>query len=109
MCERGNYVILLVPIPGYLSGTGEFRWAYKEVDSCIAPIVRALNDAGIYTSGCCCGHGEMRGSIGLHDGRFLIITDPNPSMELLHGLTKKDGNILLHDGRSLIIKKDNNG
>jgi hypothetical protein len=51
----------------------------------------------------------MRGSIGLHDGRFLIITEPNPSIELLHGLTKKDGNILLHDERSLIIKKDNNG
>lgn len=28
-----------------------------EVDSCIAPIVAALNDGGIPTVGSCCGHG----------------------------------------------------
>jgi hypothetical protein len=48
-------------------------WKMTEVDRCIAPIVKALNDSGIYTSGCCCGHGESNGSILLHDGRELII------------------------------------
>ena len=68
-----NTVILNVPIPAHLSHTGKFRWALKPIDSCIAPIVKALNDAGIYTSGCCCGHEKADGNIILHDGRVLII------------------------------------
>ena len=86
-------VIMMVPIPAFLSGTGRFRWAKKPVDGCIAQIVKALNDAGIYTSGCCCGHGRMRCSIGLHDGRFLIITEPSPTMELLHKLIELEENV----------------
>jgi len=73
MCFRGNEIILKVPIPANLSHTGEFRLALKPIDSCIAPIVKALNDAKIYTAGCCCGHGETDGNIILHDGRILII------------------------------------
>jgi len=73
MCEWGNDVILLVPIPANLSYTGKFRWDYKGIDSCIAPIVKALNDAGIYTASCCCGHGKADGIILLHDGRTIII------------------------------------
>lgn len=73
MCEHGTYTMLRVPIPAHLSHTGQFRWDYKAVDSCIAPIVEALNTAGIYTAGCCCGHGENSGSIILHDGREIVI------------------------------------
>ena len=73
MCDWGTNVVLTVPMPAELSYTGEFRWAEKEIDSCIAPIVKALNDAGIYTSNCCCGHGKSDGDIYLHDGRILII------------------------------------
>jgi len=50
--------------------------AYEKVaaiDHCIAPIVKALQQAGIYTRGCCCGHGKREGSILLQDGRKLII------------------------------------
>jgi len=65
--------VLRVPIPSNLSYTGKFRWALKPIDRCIAPIVKALNDAEIYTAGCCCGHGEVDGNIILHDGRILII------------------------------------
>jgi len=73
VCKHGEEVILKVPIPANLSHTGEFWWAEKGVDACIAPIVQALNDAGIYTSGCCCGHSEADGDIHLHDGRVLIL------------------------------------
>ena len=66
-------IILNVLIPANLSHTGNFHWALKPVDKCIAPIVQALNDAGIYTAGCCCGHGETDGNIILHDGRLLTI------------------------------------
>ena len=77
MCKQGNDILLNVPIPAHLSHTGEFRWDVKAIDSCIAPIVDALNKAGIYTSGCCCGHGESDGDIILHDGRTLVIIVPN--------------------------------
>lgn len=73
MCKHGDEVILRVPIPAILSYTGEFRWDCKGVDACIAPIVAALNDAGIYTSSSCCGHGKSNGIISLHDGRAIEI------------------------------------
>ena len=73
MCNHGDEVLLSVPIPAHLSHTGELRWDTKGVDSCIAPIVKALNDAGIYTASSCCGHGESDGVIILHDGRELIV------------------------------------
>lgn len=73
MCEWGTEVILNVPIPADLSYTGEFRWDNKAIDACIAPIIDALNQAGIYTASCCCGHGKGEGSIVLHDGRKLTV------------------------------------
>jgi hypothetical protein len=73
VCEHGNIVQLLVPIPANLSYTGKFRWDIKGIDSCIAPIVKALNDAEIYTSNSCCGHGKQPGEILFHNGRTLII------------------------------------
>lgn len=72
MC-KGCSALLYVPIPAHLSHTGQFRWDYKDVDACIADIVAALNNAGILTANCCCGHGVTDGSIILHDGRELII------------------------------------
>lgn len=73
MCEWGTDIVLRVPIHADDSHTGEFRWDDKGVDSCIADIVQVLNDAGIYTRGCCCGHGKEDGYIALHDGRELKI------------------------------------
>lgn len=73
MCKWGREVRLTVPIPAHLSHTGKFRWDEKLIDACIAPIVQALNDAGIYTGGCCCGHGKDTGWIALHDDRVLVI------------------------------------
>ncbi len=83
MCKYDDEVLLNVPIPANLSHTGEFRWETKGVDSCIAPIVKALNDASIYTAGCCCGHGETDGNIILHDGRVLIIQAAPGAQETL--------------------------
>lgn len=73
MCNYGDDVLLIVPVPAELSYTGEMRWDTKGIDRCIAPIVQALNNAGIYTSNCCCGHGKSDGSILLHDGRELVL------------------------------------
>lgn len=43
------------------------------VDPCIAPLVQAINDAGIQTASSCCGHGHQTGSIILEDGREILI------------------------------------
>lgn len=45
----------------------------RPVDPCIAPLVQALNDAGIATRASCCGHGKQPGNIMLMDGRELFI------------------------------------
>lgn len=42
-------------------------------DPCIAPIVKALNDAGLRTVASCCGHGERPGSIILANETELVI------------------------------------
>lgn len=79
MCQHGDLEMLWVPMPPDLSHTGALRWDWKGVDRCIAPIVRALNNAGIYTANCCCGHGDVLGSIILHDGRVLhLAIAPTP-------------------------------
>ena len=77
MCEWGNTVNQMVLVPATLSCTGKSRWVIKAVDSCIADIVQALNDAGIYTANCCCGHGSRRGEIILQDGRILYVKRGN--------------------------------
>lgn len=62
-----------VTVPAHLSHTGQARRATKGIDACIAPIVKALNAAGIRTAGSCCGHGRDPGNIILADGRELVI------------------------------------
>lgn len=57
-------------------GDTKLVWAngdWRDVDSCIANIVHALNAEGIPTIACCCGHGKRPGNIALLDGRELII------------------------------------
>ena len=71
-CGRKT-IPLRVNIPAGLSHTGQEHWATKPIDACLAPIVEALNDAGIFTAACCCGHGQYEGSIILQDGRELVI------------------------------------
>ena len=78
MCDWGDNVNLRVPIPASCSHTGEFRWDSKPIDRCIAAIVVALNNGGLYTGGSCCGHGKGPGCISLHDGTVLTITKVDP-------------------------------
>ena len=62
-----------VRISAELSSTGTTKWAMKDIDICIVDLVEALVQAGIYTDGCCCGHGDCPGSVVLSDGRVLEI------------------------------------
>ena len=62
MCE--DTVILPIPnVGGFIE---------VPIDKCIAPVIKALNDAGIETLESCCGHGQS-GSIDLKDGRRIVI------------------------------------
>jgi hypothetical protein len=73
MCDRGNETIVRVKIPADLSCDGNEKWKDVGIDSCIAPIVSALQNAGIDMRGSCCGHGDGIGNIELADGRVLLI------------------------------------
>jgi len=65
MCQQGDVVVRRL---------GGKR---VEIDRCIAPLVDALNKAGISTERCRCGHGVWPGWIHLKDGRSLILYDRN--------------------------------
>lgn len=73
MCKWGLEVGVCVKLPADLSHTGEETWAVKGIDSCIAPIVKALQDAGIDMRSSCCGHGKHDGEISLTNGWTLVV------------------------------------
>lgn len=77
MCEWGDDVIMDLEVPAELSCTGEGRKKRTGVDRCISDIVQALNDGGIKTATCCCGHGMREGVIRLYDGRELKVISPS--------------------------------
>lgn len=58
----------------YLKKTG-LQEGEEFIDSCIAPLVQALNDGKIKTTNSCCGHGKTFGEIYLQDRILLIIND----------------------------------
>lgn len=74
MCQHGNTIPM--PIGGRV----------RDIDSCIAHIVAALNAGGLQTVACCCGHGHRPGRISLEDGRELFIL---PSYEAGQALDRQ--------------------
>jgi hypothetical protein len=83
MCKWGAWVSVRVRIPADLSSTGEARWKDEDIDSCIADLVRALQEGGIDMRGSCCGHGQDLGHIALQDGRVLVVTDTSYYREFI--------------------------
>ena len=73
MCKWGTSVPLEVTIPAHLSSTGVDKRKVVDVDACIAPLVKALNDGGITTIASCCGHGHLPPNIILADDRWIVI------------------------------------
>lgn len=73
MCKWGTEQVVRVKVVAAQSHTGEDEWKEVGVDSCIAPIVKALQEGGIDMVGSCCGHGERHGEISLADGRSLVV------------------------------------
>ena len=75
MCEWNTVTLLRLKIPADLSSTGKDKWKEVKIDSCIAGVVEALQEAGIDMRGSCCGHGKTKGHIHLQDGKVLVIED----------------------------------
>lgn len=73
MCDDRYSTRVRVHIPADLSATGKAHWKRIGIDRCIAPIVAALQAAGIDMRASCCGHGAVLGRIDLADGRTLRI------------------------------------
>lgn len=53
----------------------------QEIDFCIADIVTALNAANIRTIASCCGHGQVKASVMLEDGRELFFEIPDRQIQ----------------------------
>lgn len=62
MCKWGETVSLEVTIPADISHTGKERKGTKKIDRCLAPLIKMLNEDGIKTTSCCCGHGKTKKS-----------------------------------------------
>lgn len=80
---------LRVPVGWDKSRLVVTRWKDRFVDACIASVVMAFNNGGIFTSNCCCGHGKRDGLILLHDGRALEITNPKKGKTQMQEYRKK--------------------
>jgi len=52
------------------------------VDYCIAPLIQMLNDYGVKTLGCCCGHGKGWGMVLIDPDQFSI-HDAQPGAALI--------------------------
>lgn len=83
MCEWGNTTLVNLKIPADLACEGHEKWKEMRIDSCIAPIIKALQLGGIDMRGSCCGHGKEDGQIFLQDGRALIILSPEKAEKYL--------------------------
>lgn len=66
------------------------RGKVRNIDNCIEPLVRALNENGFSTDASCCGHGHRPGNIMLSDGRELIIARNHKEGRLIDKLFPKD-------------------
>ena len=59
MCEMGKQVLIDAPV---------------EIDKCLVPLIKTLNNYGIQTTHCCCGHGK--------NTSYVIIRGENSKMRM---------------------------
>jgi len=72
VCRRGDFTTCVI------------NGRKAKIDRCIAPIIDALNAAGIVTAESCCGHGEEEGHIlAYQDGehRLIIVYEQGQTSE----------------------------
>ena len=47
-------------------------WHEIYVDSCLKSLIQEMNNHGIVTTNCCCGHGKGKGSVLIERGYEVI-------------------------------------
>lgn len=67
MCKWGTLEDVKLDRPRPVSGR-----LVVPVDQCIQPLVQLLNDHGVRTVGCCCGHGKAPGFISFEDAEGIV-------------------------------------
>jgi hypothetical protein len=83
MCDHNDTVETVFLVPARLSHNGRRRLKWGQVDRCIAPLIRELNEAGLFTSQSCCGHGKMPGQIDFHGGLSLTPEEARCMLDML--------------------------
>lgn len=79
MCRWGTSEIVHLAYPRPVSGRTRIA-----VDACLAPLVQALNDLGVKTTGCCCGHGGEGSVTYEHEGiHYEIFIPARANIEML--------------------------
>lgn len=74
-----------VKIPADLACKGVACWKQGYIDSCLAPLVKSLQEGGVDMRGSCCGHGKYFGEIVLQDGNLLLVLSPLQAREYTVG------------------------
>ena len=69
MCKWGTDKNVLLMKQKLFSGRIEIK-----VDACIAPLIQMLNDYGIETIACCCGHGKTAKSHIRISSKNILLT-----------------------------------
>ena len=75
----GEQVVL--DLPAFVRPDKEKRTV--SIDKCIVPVIEGLWDAGVYTLGCCCGHGKENPSVVLS-----TVCHIQPAMAVIRRLDK---------------------
>jgi hypothetical protein len=91
MCKQGTYASVTIKRI-HASGTSRvlnITTRLSTIDACIAPIVQVLNDSGLETVACCCGHGNFPGVISLKDGREILIARNYDEARLMESIVPK--------------------
>lgn len=75
MCDWGTDRDVRLAFPNAVSGRTTVA-----VDACIADLIQRLNDNGVHTIGCCCGHHRGHGSILIEqEGETIELILPQPA------------------------------
>lgn len=67
-CPCRETIPVMLHVDADLSCTGKEKWREWGIDACIAPVVSALQKAGVNMRGSCCGHGKGPAEIMLSGG-----------------------------------------
>ena len=73
MCEHGEYVLMNMEV---------------EIDKCLVPLIKTLQEYGITTSACCCGHGQKWEGENINNNIVLSVSGAKVGIKDKNGKAK---------------------